>query len=194
MIKLNNLTKSYDNKIIFKNLSLDLTEGKVTAFLGVSGIGKTTLLRCIAGLEKPDEGTIEGIEGKKLSYVFQENRLIPNISAEKNLLCINNDKENAERLLKAAGLFDAKEKTADTLSGGMKRRLAVIRALHYGGDLFFLDEPLRELDAETSQKMLELIKNETLGKTVLLITHSPADAVYLNADVIDFTRFTPSVQ
>ncbi len=187
MIKLKNLTKKYDNKIIFENLSLEIPEGKVTAFSGVSGIGKTTLLRCIAGLEKPDEGKIEGIEGKKLSYIFQENRLIPNISAEKNLLCVNNDKENAERLLKAAGLYEDKEKTADTLSGGMKRRLAVIRALHYGGDIFFFDEPLRELDAETSQRMLELVKTETLGKTVLLITHSPADAVFLNADIIDFT-------
>lgn len=187
MIEINNLSKSYGQKKIFENISFSVDEGTFNIFTGRSGIGKTVLMRCIAGLEEPDSGTVSGIEEKKLSYVFQENRLIPQISVLDNLLCFCDDKTRAVNLLEKTGLKDELGKRANTLSGGMKRRLAVVRALLYGGDIFFLDEPFRETDAETTQIMRNLVKRETSGKTVFMITHELNDIDFFDAVHFEFS-------
>lgn len=187
MIEIKGLTKRYGEKTVFNDLSFGIEENKCTAFSGESGIGKTTLLRCIAGLEKPDAGTVSGIFGKKASFVFQENRLIGHLSALDNILCVVPDKQRAEYFLGRVGLADESGKKADELSGGMKRRLAIARALSAGGELYFLDEPLRELDEETEEKILTLLKEELAGKTTLLITHDSAHTAALADNVLFFT-------
>ena len=171
MIAINDLTKCYGEKCVFRGLTFKITENCRTVFGGESGIGKTTLMRCISGLETPDGGSVTGTAGKKASFVFQDNRLIPGATAMENILCVAPGRERAEYLLGRAGLADAAEKKAEILSGGMKRRLSIVRSLAYGGDIFYFDEPLRELDKTTERRMIELIKEETAGKTVILITH-----------------------
>ena len=187
MIEINGLTKRYGAKTIFENLSFCIEENKCTVFSGESGIGKTTLLRCIAGLERPDAGSVNGISGKKTSFVFQENRLIGHLSMLDNVLCVAPDRQRAEYFLERVGLSAESGKKADELSGGMKRRLAIARSLSAGGELYFLDEPLRELDEGTEEKMLALLKEELAGKTTFLITHDSAHAAALADNVLFFT-------
>lgn len=181
MIKIEGLSKHYGEKTVFENVSFSVRDGTAAAFTGASGIGKTTLLRCIAGLERPDSGAITGLEGKRLTYAFQENRLIPQISVTENLLCFYNDRKRAEYLLTRAGLINDSDTKAGTLSGGMKRRLSVIRALLYGGDVYFMDEPFKELDDKTADGIRQLIKEETKGKTLFLVTHDTTDVAYFDA-------------
>lgn len=186
MIEINGLTKSYGEKTVFEALSFRIEENVCTVFSGPSGIGKTTLMRCIAGLEKPDAGTVTGANGRKASFVFQENRLIGHISALNNILCVAPDRERAEYYLGRVGLGQEADKKADELSGGMKRRLALARALAFGGDVWYLDEPLRELDEKTEEEMLLLLKEELSGKTALLITHESAHAQALAQRTLRF--------
>lgn len=184
MIEVKNLTKTYNGKTIFSDISFSVKYGTAAVFTGSSGVGKTTLMRCIAGLESPDSGTVTGVDGKRLTYAFQEDRLIEQLSVKDNLLCFYNDKARAEYLIERAGLTGDADKKAALLSGGMKRRLSLIRALLYGGEIYFLDEPFKELDGETADKMRSLVKEETSGKTLLLITHDNSDASFFNAKEI----------
>ena len=181
MIEIKNLSKSYNGKIIFENLSLNIKKGECTAFSGQSGLGKTTLLRCITGLEKADSGSIYGMENMKKSFIFQENRLLPHLSVLQNILCVTSDKDKALHYLEKTFLIDDKSKKCSQLSGGMKRRLAIAKALTFGGDFYYLDEPLRELDAATNEKIILLLKEEIKGKTSILITHD-AEQAHILAD------------
>ena len=171
MIEAKEITKRYGEKTVFERLSLTVEPGVWTVFTGASGLGKTTLLRVLAGLEQPDEGVVSGMEGLRKSFVFQENRLLEHASALDNLLCVAPDRERAVKMLERVGLGEELSKPAGKLSGGMRRRLAIARALAYGGDVFFLDEPLRELDKGTETQIASLLREELQGKTVLLITH-----------------------
>ncbi len=171
MIKVNNVFKSYDGKAVLENVSFHVEKGEKVALTGPSGAGKTTLMRIISGLEKADKGNVIINKSAKLTYVFQENRLLEQKSVLENILSVKSDKERALYFLDRCGLLPHKNKKAGELSGGMKRRLAIARALSYGGDIYFLDEPLRELDDETLKSVATLIKEETKDKTVLLITH-----------------------
>jgi NitT/TauT family transport system ATP-binding protein len=176
MIEIKGLTKSYGDKTVFENLSFSFCKGSRAVLTGPSGAGKTTLLRVIAGLEAPDAGTVSGTENLRASYIFQENRLLPHLSALENILCVAPDREKALYYLERVGLTDAKDRPAGKLSGGMKRRLAIARALTYGGDIYYMDEPLRELDEGTEENVARLLQEETQGRTLLLVTHDLAFA------------------
>lgn len=186
MIEIKELTKRYGDKTVFERLSLSFPKGTCAVFTGASGVGKTTLLRVIAGLEAPDAGTVAGTEGLRPSFIFQENRLIPQLSALDNVLCVAPDREKALHFLEKVGLADAKDKPAAALSGGMKRRLSIARALAYGGDVFYMDEPLRELDRDTEDRVKQLLYDETRGKTALLITHDADFAKQMGNTVFRF--------
>lgn len=180
MIRVNNVSKAFDGKSILRDISFCVKAGECVALTGASGAGKTTLLRIIAGLEAPDSGSVEISENKRKTYVFQENRLLENKSVLENILSVAPDKERALYFLERCGLYEDKDKKAAALSGGMKRRLAVARALSFGGDIYYLDEPLRELDGETLKKTAEVIKEEIKGKTAILITHDEYSLDYLS--------------
>lgn len=175
---------SYGEKTVFKNFDFSIEEGKITAVLGPSGFGKTTLLELAAGFLKPQQGEVVYPCSKKASFVFQEDRLLPWANALDNMMAVNIKKERALEYLEKVGLGEDEKRYPDELSGGMQRRLAIARSLAFGGDLFFLDEPLRGLDIKTSEEILELIKSELSGKTVLMVTHSPAEAFFLADRII----------
>ena len=169
MIVLENVTKRYGEKVVIEHLSLVIKDGKMTCLFGPSGRGKTTLLRLIGALEKPDEGHITTTHAK-ISIVFQEDRLLPWLGALDNA-AIGADKQTAKALLERLGMGDALFKKPAALSGGMRRRVALARALAYGGDLLLLDEPFKGLDDTLTCTAVALIKVQWQGKTVVLVTH-----------------------
>lgn len=190
MIKLNSVYKSFNGTEILKNLTSGFSEKTVYCVMGKSGIGKTTLLNIISGMLEPDSGSVSGTEKLKKSFVFQENRLIPHLSAYNNLKFVTDDGKKITEALKLSRLLDDKEKTPEEMSGGMKRRLAIARAAAFEGDIFFIDEPLYGLDIKTSQDILSMIKKMLTGKTAFIITHSTAEAYFL-ADKIIFLNSSP---
>ncbi len=190
MIELKNISFSFGKNKIISDLNLRLEEGKTYCIMGKSGVGKTTLLKLIAGLLKAETGKIKGTEKLKKSFVFQENRLLPWLSVYENIHYITDNEEKITKALQDTALLSEKDKTADELSGGMARRLAIARATAFDGDVFFIDEPLYGLDIKTSQGILELIKKTVENKTAFIITHSPEEAFYL-ADEIIFLHNNP---
>ncbi|MBR2041159.1 MAG: ABC transporter ATP-binding protein [Oscillospiraceae bacterium] len=184
MLDFENVCFSYDKKTVLENFTFSIEEGKTTAILGPSGFGKTTVLELASGLLKPQSGKISLPCSKKASFVFQEDRLLPWATAIENMTAVNIKKDAAMEYLEKVGLASDAEKYPDELSGGMQRRLAIARSLAFGGEIFFLDEPLRGLDIKTSAEIIELIRTELSGKTVLMVTHSPAEAFFLSDRII----------
>lgn len=183
-MKIDNITKRYGEKTVFDNFTLNLPDNKTAALFAPSGKGKTTLLRIIADLEKPDSGSVIFSKPEKISYVFQEDRLLPFCSVLENIKFIGADEETALRLIEAVGLKGEENSLPDTLSGGMKRRASIARALACPDySLLLLDEPFNGLDENTKMMLKELIKKETQGKTCILITHSEEDAAALADDI-----------
>lgn len=184
MIKAENISKAYAGKSIFSGISLNIDDGERVAVFGVSGTGKTTLMRVLTGLEAPDSGSVSIKDGVKMTYVFQEDRLFPGRSVLANMKAITGDRQLIDKYLELCMLSEEKKKKVSQLSGGMSRRLAIARALAYGGELFCLDEPLQELDLKTGGAVLSLLRRELIGKTAIIITHSPREALTLASRVI----------
>ena len=187
MLTIKGLNKSFGEKRVLENLSLSLDSVGVTAIMGASGIGKTTLLNIIAGLEKSDAGMMESTFSK-ISYKFQDPRLFPWLTAFENVKLVVEDKENADAtardLLTLVGLSDSFDKYPNELSGGMQQRVSLARALAHGGDLLLLDEPFSAVDTETRDVLLKLIADYAKRHAVLLITHSHEEATLLEANII----------
>ena len=179
MLEFKNVTFSYGDKVILSSLSFSAKEGEVTGILGASGSGKTTILGLSAGLSEPKSGVVTPFSSEKTTFLFQENRLLPWFSVLQNLTVLGIPESRAKDYLAKVGLSEEENARPDSLSGGMKRRLALARTLAFGGDVFYLDEPLRELDIKTSGEILSLLRTELSGKTGLLITHDPAEAFSL---------------
>lgn len=186
-IVLDRIVRRYGELTVFSGFSRRFAQGRICCILGPSGRGKTTLLRLIAGLEAPDAGTVSGVQGKKISAVFQEDRLFENLSAEKNvLLTARRDfgRSDARSLLAELGLTENTACPLRSFSGGMRRRVAVARALAADYDLLLLDEPTRGLDADTRRSTAEVIRRHAAGRTVLWVTHDPELPAMLDADLL----------
>ena len=186
-IVLSGISKSYEGKPVLKDLDLRFADGKISVVMGPSGLGKTTLLRILLGLET-FEGTLSGMEGRKVSAVFQENRLLPWLSLKQNLelVCGPGKERRIEEALALMELTGSENKRSSELSGGMQRRAALARALAYGGDTFILDEPFTGLDEELKARIagrLEQIWREK-HSTVILVTHDSADAAQIADEVL----------
>ena len=171
-MEVKNLCKAYGGRPVLENVSFTAGVG-VTALWGPSGVGKTTLLRILLGLEKPDSGELMGT-AVRWSAVFQEDRLLEGLDAAGNLrfaLGAAYDDSQAKALLEALGLGDVGEKKARDYSGGMKRRLALARALLAPCDALALDEPFTGLDAGNREAALTCILRAAKEKIVLLAAH-----------------------
>ena len=184
MIELRHLSKRFDEKPVLDDFSHDLAEGVTTCIMGPSGCGKTTLLQIMAGFLPADGGSVRGLERQRLSFVWQENRLLPWRRALENITLCRVEADRARHYLEAVGLAAEADKLPGELSGGMARRLAIARALAYGGDCYFLDEPLQGLDAATRAKMIDLLKDELRGKTAFVVTHDRGEAELLGDRIL----------
>ncbi|MFQ7747062.1 MAG: ATP-binding cassette domain-containing protein [Eubacteriales bacterium] len=176
MIEIRHLDKSFGEKQIFRDFSCSFPEGETTCIMGPSGCGKTTLLNLLLGLEQPDSGSVSGMAGKKRSMVFQENRLVEEWSRQPSSGEPAVTRKEAEEMLRALGLSDSLHQPVRTLSGGMRRRVSILRALAAEYDILFADEPFKGLDEKTKSQVISYFQEKTRGKTVLLVTHDREEA------------------
>ena len=167
---------AFGEKTLFSDLSLSFSSPGQYAILGPSGRGKTTLLRLIAGLEKPLNGQIHLPQDTRICFCFQEDRLLPWKTVLENVALAAKSTEDARHWLAQVGLAGEENSYPDTLSGGMKRRAALARALAYNAPILLMDEPFRALDEQTHAQMRNLIRNAAKDKLLILVTHDESDA------------------
>ena len=186
-IIITDLCKSFDDNEILKNVNITLEDSSIYCLMGASGIGKTTLLRILMGLERADSGCISGIDTKNISCMFQEDRLIPDLSAIDNVRIVLRRKINRAEVrnnLLSILPDDSLDLPVSSLSGGMKRRVALARALSYPGKLIILDEPFTGLDKDTKLNVINYILKMRNNRTLLIATHGTDDADLLGAKII----------
>ena len=188
ILEIEKLCFSYGENPIIAGFDLTLGRGERLCLAAPSGKGKTTLLRLIAGLERPESGSIR--VGGRLAYLFQEDRLLGWRTIGKNLTLAADRslsepvrRERATSALEAVGLSGCADKYPRELSGGMKRRAAIARTLCYGGELLLLDEPFTGLDRDSRELCARALLSYFPDAAMLLISHIPEDAGLLGADI-----------
>ena len=166
MIRIKDLQKSYGEKPVLSHFSHDLPDNGIVCLTGASGRGKTTLLRILAGLETADGGSVTGLSGRKIAFVFQEDRLLPWITAQQNIRLAQpaGAKRPVGELLALAGLDSADgQKYPGQLSGGQRRRVAFLRGIAFlegvENGVLLLDEPFNGLDAEAAGKLCGMLRS-----------------------------------
>jgi NitT/TauT family transport system ATP-binding protein len=179
-VEFRNVNKTYTNTRVFKNLNLAFEDKKINCILGPSGCGKTTILNLIAGIQSIDSGEIFPAPPYSVSYLFQESRLLPWLKAVENAmylmdknLGIDVKKKNAMKLLQKVGLSGFEYHYPDELSGGMARRVSLVRAIAHSSDILLMDEPFASLDIKLKFKIVSLIKKLVHEKkrTTVCVTH-----------------------
>lgn len=184
-IRLDNVSFSYGDTVILRNVTWELPHSGVVCLWGPSGCGKTTLLRLLAGLETPDSGHITGMP--RVSMVFQEDRLLPWATALENVTVVGVAIDDARGMLLTLGLSEEEiDSLPSALSGGQQRRVALARALAGESDLLLLDEPFNGLDEDTWQSAVPLIMAYAAHRPVLLVTHIREQAEALDANYLHF--------
>ncbi|MFH1488120.1 MAG: ATP-binding cassette domain-containing protein [Pseudomonadota bacterium] len=186
-------------------ISFTAEEGELKVLIGPSGAGKTTLVRIIAGLEKPDEGSIrfngevwvdtsKGLclppQQRKVGYVFQDYTLFPHLSVFKNVAFCARDRREVEPLLRLFGIWDLREFRPQNISGGERQRCAICQSLARGPRVLLLDEPFSALDVENRRKLrreLKTLKNE-MSLPMIHVTHELHEALFLGDDILSIVR------
>lgn len=188
-IKITNINKSFQDKNVLVNYSAEMPLGQITCIMGPSGCGKTTLFNIMLGLLQADSGQISGLENKKFTALFQEDRLCTRLNAISNIKIVAPKElqdKNIKKHLVGVGLTgESLEQPVGKLSGGMKRRVALVRAIMPSSDIIFMDEPFKGLDEKTRLTVLNYVKKNTQNKTVIIITHDIDDVTDLHANLIE---------
>ena len=189
------------NQLIFKAACLDIPAGAWTCLLGRSGVGKTTILKLIAGLDEhiTFTGDMSSSDGKplagRIALMSQTDNLLPWLSVRGNIMLgsrmrqEHSQSEQADALIERVGLTEFSDRKPHTLSGGMRQRVALARTLMEDRPIMLLDEPFSALDAGLRAEMQELAAELFTGKTVLLITHDPAEAARMGDRLYLMTGF-----
>lgn len=175
-ILLRHIGMAFGEKQVFSDLNLSFSSPGQYALFGPSGRGKTTLLRLIAGLERPQCGEVILPEDARISFCFQEDRLLPFRTIRENVALVCGSDEHAQAWLYRVGLGDEGDSYPASLSGGMMRRAALARALAFDANVLLMDEPFRALDEATHKRMRDLVRRAAEGKLLILVTHDEADA------------------
>lgn len=197
ILQLKNLSKTFDSKTVFQQLSLDVKENEIVALIGPSGCGKSTLLRMIADLESVDTGSIrfsDTTEGT-IGYVFQKPILYPHLNVEANIalgfgqkVAKSQRKVRIAKELELVGLGGFSSRKVDSLSGGEAQRVSVVRALLNQPTLLLLDEPFSALDIPTRRKIAQDTRNILKSKkmSAIHVTHDPQEAEILADRVLNW--------
>ncbi len=189
-VQVRHLFKSFGEHTVLRDFSIDFPDGSRTCLMGPSGCGKTTFLYLLLGLLKADRGEILYPRGMRMGAVFQENRLLEHLSAVRNLrLACGRGVTQASIhcALSQVGLEEpAHLLPVSQLSGGMARRVAIVRAMLSRSELIVMDEPLKGLDAENRSKTLDFIRQTLQGRTLVVVTHDERDPQDFDASLVRF--------
>lgn len=213
LIEIKNLRKSFNGKAVLKDINLEINKGDIVAIIGASGSGKSTMIRCIAGLEKGESGQIllngENIESGgqtagKIGMVFQNFNLFPHYSVMKNIvdapIKVQKRKkdevyEQARKLLAQMGLSDREDAYPFQLSGGQQQRVSIARALAMNPDILFFDEPTSALDPELTGEILKVIQELASEHiTMVIVTHEMAFAKAISDRILFMDQGVVAVQ
>jgi len=188
-LEVKNLSKSFDDNVVLRDFSYTFTSG-VYVLSEPSGAGKTTLLRILCGLEVADLGTVLKSPDAKTVMMFQEDRLLENLSVMANIMLAiqlhsKEQKQSARERIKEAlcevGLEGTENKPVSELSGGQKRRVALLRTLFADADILLFDEPLKGLDEALKQQVIASVKPFIESKVVIWVTHTPEEVKLLGS-------------
>lgn len=202
-IEISRLEKAYGNLKVLDNLSMTLPRRGISVILGPSGCGKTTLLHILSGTAESDGGSLRGLEGMKISYIFQEPRLIPWMTVWDNCAFIlptemgkGERKERISHVLEVVGLGDFTNYYPRQLSGGMRQRTAMARAFVYPSDILLMDEPFQALDIRLKLKLLESFNHiwKEMRRTTIFVTHNIQEALLLGDDLFLLTPLPAKVR
>lgn len=184
-IVIKNICKSFGEKQVLNNINAVIKQGQTTCLMGQSGVGKTTLLNIMMGFVKADSGEIQNVPTLK-SAVFQENRLCESFSVLSNIKMANDALSDDVIMhhLAAVGLEKETKNKVSALSGGMKRRVALVRAILAEKEILFLDEPFKGLDEKTLGQVQNYLSVNTKGVTVVMVTHQIEEAQALGAEIV----------
>ncbi len=183
-MKISKLCVSYGDKKVLQDFSAEFGNG-ITLLTGPSGFGKTTLLHTVAGLIEPDSGEIIG-RPERISLMFQDDRLLPWLTALQNIEIVCDDREKAMHYLRAVELEAEAGTRPAALSGGMRRRVALARALAYESDLLLLDEPFKGMDIPLIKRLAPLLQELTIP--VILSSHSPEEQEIIGGTIFPMDR------
>ena len=184
MLKFENVYKAFDNKDVLCDISFKVEKGKTRCFIGPSGCGKTTILNLIAGLIEVDSGEIIGTMNKKISYVFQEDRLVEGISAIDNIEMALRNNGALNEFLEISHMKKHIDLYPEDMSGGMKKRVNIARAIAFDGDIILLDEPFNGIDEKMAETIAQFLKQILKDKICILVTHDKREAEMLDAEII----------
>lgn len=186
-VRLRDVRKSFGSHVVLDDVSLTLAGGDKYCLMAPSGSGKTTLIRVLLGLETHDSGAIEGLAAGRVSMMFQEDRLCEVLSAVENVALVLPGsvlRADVAAMLAEVLPADALDKPVMQLSGGMRRRVSLVRAMAYPSDVVVLDEPFTGLDTATRRHAIDFVLRHLCGRTLLVATHGEDDARLLGAEVI----------
>jgi NitT/TauT family transport system ATP-binding protein len=198
LVDLKNIKKSFLDLDVIYDVSFDVLEDEILCIIGPSGCGKTTLLRMIAGFESFDSGSIVQSKNLKVSYIFQEERLLPWLNVFDNIKYVLDGCGVTDSMiysmLSKVGLKGYEKYYPSSLSGGMRSRVAIVRAFLYPHDLILMDEPFKSLDSKLKFELLDLFVSIVKKKkgSVVFVTHDGAEAKKV-ADRIIYLSDKPSV-
>lgn len=185
ILKISNLSFSYDKKQkIIENFSAEFNCGSRVCIEAPSGVGKTTLLRLICGIEKCDEGKIEFLLSKpKIALVSQQNDLLPWYSAKKNVSLVS-DEKTALKFFSAMKLEGHENKLLSELSGGMIKRVAIAKALAHDADIYLFDEAFSGLDKKLAEEIMLYLSEKLKDKLIIFTTHNEFEKETFSTEII----------
>lgn len=196
-LKLNHISKKYDSTPLYDDFSIAFEEGTISCILGPSGCGKTTLLNMMGQILPPDKGQMEGLEGKRFSYIFQEPRLLPWKTVEENIgfvldrsLPLDQRQAKVDSLLQLVELSAWAKQYPSQLSGGQSQRVSIARAFAIDSDIILMDEPFTGLDVTLKKNIIErflaIWRNDR--RTVIYVTHDVDEALLVGNEVFVLSK------
>lgn len=187
-IRYEKVTLSYGEEVVLHDFSCEISGEEFTAVTGPSGSGKTTFLKSVLGLIQPTKGIILNLP-ERISAVFQEDRLFEEFTVWRNILAVcpnySTRREELQEELQLLGLPHVLDKKVYELSGGMKRRVSILRAMLFESDFIVMDEPYRGLDKENKERVKWWIERKRAGRGMMISVHEKNEADRLNASILN---------